>query len=90
MANGFHAADWTVDWDGSEGTVTCRPYSARFKISRIGLVKIVWTIEPEPGPHHTSIELAAKEAAEGAAAGSGDLRTPNRATRSPRQRPRLS
>ena len=69
MANGLDTGDWTVKWDGSEGTVACPPYSARFKISRIGVVQLIWRIGPEPGPNHTSIEMAAKEAADHAANG---------------------
>jgi hypothetical protein len=64
MANGTSASDWAVNWDGgSEGTVACPPYSAAFKLTRIGIVQITWRIGPEPGPNNTSIELAAKKAA---------------------------
>lgn len=69
MANGFDAADWAVKWDGSEGTVACPPYSARFKVSRIGIVQLIWKIGPEPGPNHGPIERAAKDAADHAVNG---------------------
>jgi hypothetical protein len=69
VANGFDPADWAVKWDGSEGTVACPPYSARFKVSRIGVIQLIWKIGPDPGSDSSKIERAAKEAADHAVNG---------------------
>lgn len=63
MANGRAASDWTVSVDGDGGTIECGQFRGRFKVSRIGVVQIIWQQGPMPkddGP----VTRAAQEAIE--------------------------
>ena len=66
MPNPLTPSDWTVKWDGTNGTVLCAPYAARFTVLRTGVIRLVWISGPAPGPGYGAIERAALEAAEGA------------------------
>ena len=64
MANGLDAADWSVKWDGRDGTVAYQPYAGRFPVLRTGVVRLIWTSGPPPGPDHGEIQRAALQAAD--------------------------
>jgi hypothetical protein len=64
MPNGHSPSDWTVKWDGTNGTVACPPYAARFTVLRTGVIRLVWISGPTPGPGYGAVERAAREAAE--------------------------
>lgn len=69
MANGLDAADWSVKWDGTNGTVCCPPYAARFTVLRTGVVRLVWISGPTPGKDYGPVERAALAAADAKANG---------------------
>jgi len=64
MVNGLEAVDWSVKWDGANGTVACPPYAARFTVQRTGVIRLIWTSGPEPGPDLGEIQRAALRAAD--------------------------
>lgn len=49
MAKGHDPGDWTVHLDGDEGTIRSAEYRGRFRVSRIGVIKIIWQ-GGGPGP----------------------------------------
>jgi hypothetical protein len=60
MRRGLSPSDWTVMWDGRNGTVSCPYYAARFTAFRTGYIKLWWIAGPRKQPQ--AIDLAAKEA----------------------------
>ena len=56
-------SDWAVMWDGTNATVSCPPYAGRFTVQRTGVIRLIWTNGPEPGPDHGEIQRAALQAA---------------------------
>ena len=50
-ADCFSALDWTVRLADGGGTLSCGPYRGRFKLSRIGVIQIIWQYGPEPRDH---------------------------------------
>ena len=69
MAKGLSPSDWTVTWDGTNGTVSSSLYAGRFTVQRTGVVRLVWVNGPASGKDYLAIERAAKEAADHAVNG---------------------
>lgn len=65
MPNCTSPSSWGVTLTPDGGTVSCGAYRARFTVSRIGVVKLVWLegAGPIPGPDYGRIERAAYQAA---------------------------
>ncbi len=65
MADGLDPQDWAATWDGTDGTLVCGGYRARFTSSRGGIIKIIWRLDgaPEPGPNYGEVNRAAQQAA---------------------------
>lgn len=62
MAKGLSPKDWTVRLSDDGGTVMSEIYRARFRVSRIGVIQVIWQDGPDPGPDNGRIEQAAKAA----------------------------
>ena len=69
MANGYDRGDWTVEMVGqSEGTVSCGAYRARFVMSDIGSIRIVWPPMAPMGDLRT-VQRVARDVVENAMRG---------------------
>ena len=69
VAKGLSPSDWSVTWDGKNGTVSCPRYAGRFTVFRNRFVRLRWVDGPRRD--YQAIERAAKEAASDAVKGSG-------------------
>ena len=59
MTNGHDRADWTVEMTGqAEGIVSCGAYRARFVMSDIGTIRIVWPSTAPTGDVRTFQRIA--------------------------------
>lgn len=67
-ADCFSALDWTVRLADGGGTLSCGPYRGRFKVSRIGVIQIIWQDGPEPRDY-ARIERATMKAVDMAMSG---------------------
>jgi hypothetical protein len=64
VANGYDRADWTVEMTGPmEGVVSCGGYQARFAVSDLGAVQIIWPSREPMGDTRT-IQRVAREVVE--------------------------
>lgn len=60
MPNCTNPRSWTVTLTPDGGTISCGALRGRFRVSRIGVVQIIWQDGPEPGRDYGEIGRAAQ------------------------------